>query len=123
MSELSEEQIILLELYNNEINSWCWYPQPATSISYTTKISIYKTRKILHKLQNEGIVKFERGYVPDRFSYEGELEEEAFFYCGWELTDKGKNNDTYKKMYKEYCEWQDKVYRDLAKLSEEGDDK
>ena len=117
---MTEEEKILHELYRNAIDFMCWYPQPATSISYTTKISIYKTRKILHKLRNEGIVKFERGYVPDRFSYDGELEEEAFFYCGWELTDKGKDNNTYKEMFEDYCEWQDKMYKDFAEFCKKG---
>ena len=118
---MTEEEKILHELYRNAIDCMCWYPQPATSISYTTKISIYKTRKILHKLRNEGIVKFERGYVPDRFSYEGELEEEAFFYCGWELTDKGKDNNTYKEMFEDYCKWQDKMYKDFAEFCKKGE--
>ena len=95
---MSEEEKILHELYRNTIDCMCWYPQPATVISKFSKVSLYKTRKILHKLQKEGIVKFERGYIPDRFSYEGELRGEAFFYCGWELTDKGKDNKIYKEM-------------------------
>lgn len=118
---MTEEEIILRELYDEDIDYMCWYPQPATVISNFTKISLYKTRKILHKLQDEGIVKFERGYVPDRISYEGELEEEGFFYCGWALTEKGKDNDIYKKLKEKNREEMDKMARDFIKFCEESE--
>ena len=95
---LSEEEKVLNELYKQDIDIMCWYPQPSTVISKFSNVSLYKTRKILHKLKKEGIVEFERGYVPHRISYEGELEEESFFYCGWKLTNKGKNNNKYTEL-------------------------
>lgn len=95
---LSEEEKILNELYKQDIDIMCWYPQPSTVISKFSNVSLYKTRKILHKLKEEGIVEFERGYVPGRISYEGELEEEAFFYCGWKITTKGKKNNKYTEL-------------------------
>lgn len=110
---MNEKEKILRELYNESLDYMCWYPVPATCISKFTKVSLYKTKKILHNLQDEGIVKFKRGYVSDRFSYEGELEEEGFFYCGWELTENGKDNDLYKKLKKEYDEEMDKMGRDF----------
>lgn len=118
-----EEERILKELYDEDLDIMCWYPIPATAISKFTKISLYKTRKILHKLQDEGIVKFERGYVPDRFSYEGELEEESFFYCGWQLTEKGKDNDIYRKLKENRDAEIDKMTRDFIKFCEEEMDK
>lgn len=87
---ISEEKIID-ELCRENIDIMCWYPQPATVISKFSNVSLYKTRKILHNLKKQGYVKFKRGYTPERYSYEGELEEEAFFYCGWELTEIGKS--------------------------------
>jgi len=86
---MSEEELIVNELCKEYTDIMCWYPQPATIISKFSNVSLYKTRKILHELQQKEIVEFERGYVPDRFSYEGEWEEEAFFYCGWKLTEVG----------------------------------
>lgn len=87
---MSEEEKVIQELCNEATDIMCWYPQPATIISKFANVSLYKTRKILHKLQDEELVEFERGFVPDRYSYEGELEEESFFYCGWKLTNIGR---------------------------------
>lgn len=111
---MSEEEKILRELYDEDIDYMCWYPQPATVISNFSKVSLYKTRKILHKLKDKGLVEFERGYVPDRFSYEGEFEEEGFFYCGWQLTEKGKDNDEYRKLKEKHLEEMKQMYKELC---------
>ena len=104
---MSEEEKIIYELCSEAVDIMCWYPQPATIISKFANVSLYKTRKILHNLQNNEICEFERGYVPDRYSYEGELEEEGFFYCGWKLTEIGKKK--YQKIIIELNEKQCEV--------------
>ena len=107
---MTDEEKILNFLYDCEADFMCWYPISATNMADFIDLSVYKIRKILHKLRDNGIVEFERRYVPDRISYEGELQEEGFFYCGWKLTKIGKDTDAYRKIEKEYEELVEKMF-------------
>lgn len=110
---MDDKEKILNELYKNDLDYMCWYPIDAKSISKFCSVSLEKTRRILNSLKKDGIIKFERGRVPDRFSYEGELEEEGFFYCGWSLTEKGKSNPNYLEMQKEWLKEVEKIDSDF----------
>lgn len=107
---MSDKEKVLECMYKHDVNIMVWFPIPATWISKVINVSLFKTRKILHELKKQGLVEFIRGYQPDRFSYEGELEEEAFFYCGWELTDKGRDNDAFKKIQSDELELINKIW-------------
>lgn len=99
---MSDADKILKEIYKNEIDCKSSLPIPATDISKATKISLSRTKNILHKLQNEGLVRFQRAYM------KGNLNEKGFFYCGWEITERGKGDNVFKNMKQEYEEERNK---------------
>lgn len=55
------------------------------------------TRKLCKELKEEGLIRFYRDYIPASFTYEGELDHDAFFICGWETTEKGRKTKIYKE--------------------------
>jgi len=60
-------------------------------------ISYYKARKCCKKLEKEGLIEFIREYIPDQFSYERELENEAFWNIGWRTTKKALEKEIWKQ--------------------------
>ena len=58
------------------------------AISKIFNISYYLARKYCNQLREEGLIEFIKEYIPNRFSYEGELEQEAFWNIGWKTTKK-----------------------------------
>lgn len=54
-------------------------------------------RKLCRELKEEGLIRFYRDYIPASFTYEGELDQDAFFICGWETTEKGRQTEIYKE--------------------------
>jgi hypothetical protein len=43
------------------------------------------------------LIEFIREYIPDQFSYEGELENEAFWNIGWRTTKKALEKEIWKQ--------------------------
>lgn len=79
-----------------------WYPYPARLIAKQSGISIYKTRKELKKLKENGFVRTFSVYI--------ENDEETFFpYNGWGITQKAKET----KEYKTAREEEDKLVHDV----------
>ena len=70
-----------------------WYPFPSTCISQICKLSLYKTRKELKKLKEQGYV------VSDRYCEIGE--DRNYLISGYTITDKAKETEEYKKAYEE----------------------
>ena len=60
-------------------------------------ISYYKARKYCKELEAEGLIEYIREYIPDQFSYEGELEQEAFWNIGWRATKKALESKIWKQ--------------------------
>lgn len=75
------------------------YPLPAKAFCEPLNISYYRARKYCKELQEEGLIEFIRDYIPDQFSYEGELECEGFFIEGWRITKKAEETQIYKDEY------------------------
>ena len=70
------------------------YPLPAKGFR---NISYYMARKLCNELKQEGLITFLRDYIPAQFSYEGELENEPFFICGWITTEEGRKTEIWKQ--------------------------
>lgn len=54
-------------------------------------------RKLCNQLKEEGLITLIRDYIPARYSYEGELENEPFFVCGWVTTEQGRKTEIWKQ--------------------------
>lgn len=54
-------------------------------------------RKLCNELKEEGLIELLKDYIPAQFSYEGELEQEPFFVCGWITTEKGRKTEIWKQ--------------------------
>jgi len=66
-------------------------------------ISYYITRKYIKELESEGLVEFIREYIPEQFSYEGELENEAFWNIGWRTTKIWKQEEQEEERIRKEC--------------------
>mgnify|MGYP006943504020 CR=1 FL=1 len=87
------------------------YPLPAKGFK---NISYYMAKKLCKELKEEGLIRFYRAYIPACFSYEGELEHDAFFVCGWETTEKGRET----KIYKEEEIQEQKMIKECFEINE-----
>lgn len=67
------------------------------AISKIFNISYYLARKYCNQLREEGLIEFIKEYIPNRFSYEGELEQEAFWNIGWKTTKKAFETKIWKQ--------------------------
>ncbi|MBO5478712.1 MAG: hypothetical protein J6A04_03235 [Clostridia bacterium] len=47
--------------------------------------------------KKEGLIEFIREYIPAQFSYEGELERDAFWNIGWRTTKKALKDKIWKQ--------------------------
>lgn len=75
------------------------YVFPCTVVAKSINESVYKVRKWMKELENDGYVKkdYEGGY--DEYS--------GVIYCihGYSLTEKGKETEYYKDKYKKELQW------------------
>ena len=76
-------------------------------------ISYYKARKCCKELEKEGLIEFIREYIPDQFSYERELENEAFWNIGWRTTKKALEKEIWKQEEAEEERIRKEVWGDL----------
>lgn len=70
-----------------------WYPYPTRCMAESTGLSMYKTRKELHRLRDLGLVEV------DRYCEVGE--DGNYLISGWKVTNEGRKTDTYKQMDEE----------------------
>ena len=70
-----------------------WIPMPSTCLSQTLGISLYKTRKELKRLKEDGLVKVVR--------YCEVGEDRNYLMCGYQITDKTKTTPEYKRAWEE----------------------
>lgn len=70
-------------------------------ISKIFNISYYLARKYCKELEEEGLIEHIREYIPPQFSYEGELEHDAFWNIGWRTTQKAFKTKIWKQEEKE----------------------
>ena len=70
-----------------------WIPCPSTRLSEICKLSLYKTRKELKKLKEQGLV------VADRYCHIGE--DSNHLLNGYTITEKAKSTEEYIKAYNE----------------------
>ena len=70
-----------------------WIPFPSTCLSQVCEMSLYKTRKELKKLKEQGLV------VSDRYCEVGE--DGNYLINGYTITEKAKETEEYKKAYDE----------------------
>lgn len=68
-----------------------WIPYPSTCLSKVCKISLYKTRKELKKLKEQGYV------VSERYCEVGE--DGNYLISGYTITDKAKGTEEYRKAF------------------------
>ena len=70
-----------------------WAPYPTRCMSESTGLSMYKTRKELHRLRDLGLVEVARHCEV--------TEEGNYLLTGWQVTQQGMKTETYKKMDEE----------------------
>ena len=72
-------------------------------------ISYYKARKYCKELEKEGFIEFIREYISAQFSYEGELERDAFWNIGWRTTKKALED----KIWKQEKEEEERIRKEV----------
>ena len=72
-----------------------WYPIPSTFLSEICNLSLYKTRKELKKLKEQGYI------ISDCMSIYNDFECQQYIIRGYTLTEKGKETEEYRKAYEE----------------------
>ena len=108
---MEEEKRLFKEMCKIEACIMHFGPVSAKNYSEALKIPYRKVLKAMHNLQEKGLVRFEKGYMPPQFSYEcHELLEDGFLYCGWFLTEKGMKTDEYKEAEVKEMEIVNKVW-------------
>ena len=70
-----------------------WIPMPSTCLSQTLGMSLYKTRKELKRLKEQGLI--------DSVRYCKVGEDRNYLMCGYQITDKAKGTQEYKKAWDE----------------------
>ncbi len=69
----------------------CGMPLPASYLAQRLNISLYKCKKHLHELKEQGLVEVVRGgYYDDYYG-------KNFLYCGWYITKKAEETQVYKE--------------------------
>jgi hypothetical protein len=72
----------------------CGIPLPASYFAHKLNISLYKCKKHLHELKEQGLVEVVRG------GYYDEYYGENILYCGWYITKKAEKTQVYKEEIK-----------------------
>ncbi len=80
-----------------------WVPYPSTHLSKCCGLSLYKTRKELKKLKDQGLVVSDIKIISD--------DEGTAILRGYKITDKAKNTEEYRKAHKEEREICIKVFK------------
>ena len=76
-------------------------------------ISYYKARKYCKELEKEGLIEFIREYIPAQFSYEGELEKDAFWNIGLRTTKKALEDKIWKQEKEEEEEEEERIRKEV----------
>jgi len=70
-----------------------WFPLPSTVLAKSCEMSLYKTRKALKQLKEQGFV------ISDRYCEVGE--DRNILISGYTITDKAKDTEEYRKAWNE----------------------
>lgn len=88
------------------------FPISMRNIAQLEKETYYQVRKYMKQLEKEGLVKKEMFYYPGDYSYEyGCYESEGYLVVGWNITEKCRQLEEYKKAEKEEIELIERIFK------------